>query len=399
MCAYKSSEQFITYIKNRDLQEIALYFENIPSNYIRTGLKQHGWRWDADRRCWFTYLTQQAETYALSLGAIDGTAAEENAMKDRQHKEYAESIPQQFSKLLNDPALRSKTPKEIETFLKRLDGPAPKALPSPYLTRGVTSAVLFSSSGKIIAVGITTERQNHDESKDILWIGQKSAQQILYGILFSKPFVIYKGDICWIASYSNTELIQDLFAHNKNFADAEKMVPIWIQKLKQVCPAHPKSVECVTAYVSVSQSGSRYPINVFYCPVCKKYYINQDQYQTFCKRFGLPDIMLRIDAQHSEMPDYGNWQEESLLHFMGYNVSSSDSLSDEERHRILCHAIKTGSMTKAEVISFLDFLVHQFRNRSSFQSSCALWRLDRDFISSYRAEDQEKIVGRFSAPY
>lgn len=94
-------------------------------------------------------------------------------------------------------------------------------------------------------------------------------------------------------------------------------------------------MESVTAYVASDRAYQEEPINVAYCPVCNRYYINAEQYRAFTKMHGLPYIRLRMDAPQ----DYSCWKEESLLHQMGYNVNTVDNLSETERRSILEHAI------------------------------------------------------------
>ena len=186
------------------------------------------------------------------------------------------------------------------------------------------------------------------------------------------------------------QIIEHTQALNRN-----EIVDIWVYNLKQPCCAHKESVQSVTAYVCAGSSGAEHMINVAYCPSCNRYYINSDQYRSFAQRHGLPYLRLQTTSASAGSPDYTVWNEESILHCMGYSVSTAIDLSAETRRKILMHAIGTRTLTKVQVISFLEFLIHQNEGREHFCDACAKWRNDVEFIRTYRVREQSFVRGKF----
>ena len=160
------------------------------------------------------------------------------------------------------------------------------------------------------------------------------------------------------------------------------------------CSTHPKAIESVTAYVPVSGDALLKEINIYHCPECKKYYINAEQYIGFAKKYGLPNVRLRLKATE-HISDFSNLREESILHFIGYNVSENDNLSEDERRKKLLHALNTHAMTKAEIISFLEYLIHRSEGNIRFYNACAKWKRDAEFIRNYALDKQKKIITSF----
>ena len=57
------------YIKDTFKKRIDLYFDDMPPAETLSFLKQEGWRWNKEKRCWFTYLSQEHIDTAVALGA------------------------------------------------------------------------------------------------------------------------------------------------------------------------------------------------------------------------------------------------------------------------------------------------------------------------------------------
>ena len=197
-----------------------------------------------------------------------------------------------------------------------------------------------------------------------------------------------KSEIFGIIGVSDTTFTRTIISHNRNLNLPNAYADIWVYRLKMPCTHH--NVQSVTAYVASDRSPVEQPLNVAYCPVCQRYYINADQYRSFTHAHGLPYIRLRI----ADTPDYRNWQEESPLHHMGYNVSAAEDLTSDQRHAILEHAIDTGVMSKIDVISFLEFLIHNAEHNPCLVNASTKWRTDAEHIRYYQLHEQRYVRGR-----
>ena len=241
---------------------------------------------------------------------------------------------------------------------------------------------------KMETVMITGDSTRANEYKRLYSEDSPFAQSLLRCVSFRRPYLLYKSAIYGIVGISDNSYLRQLISHTRNLNSSDSYVDVWVYRLKRPCQHH--GVQSVTAFVPSERSPVEQPINVAFCPVCQRYYINDDQYRSFTKQFGLPYIRLRSNSA----PDFSTWQEESLLHYMGYNVNATDNLSATARHAILEHAIDTGAMTKIQVISFLEFLIHQSEYNPKFVNACEKWRADVEHIRNYRLHEQKYVRGR-----
>ena len=173
-----------------------------------------------------------------------------------------------------------------------------------------------------------------------------------------------------------------------------KTETIWIYKGKTPCNIHKGDAVQLRAEVTSVRDGKEYPINVFYCPKCKKFYINVESFNAYAKRYGIP--MVNLEYSYSGVNSgFGNFKEESLLHFLGYNVNASENLTQTQRRKILSEAIDAKIVTKQGIIRFLERLIARNKNRENFTDAVYKWRTDLVFVSNYKILDQKEVIGVF----
>lgn len=381
------------YFKFSSSQIIELYFDKIPSFSIRQELKQNYWRWNPDKKCWYAKLSIQNENIAKKFGATDSTVQKKTSVYEQKEP----SVNEKVLSFLKDLDFKNMNQKQLEKYLPDLDGPTPKAVAGFNVESQDKQMVVMLCllSGNFVNIGITQDVSIQNSSKNIYWIERSISKKIINGIINKKPWVLYNGEPCLIFSYSDTDFFRNIIKHSSYFYDSPLPAKIWIYSMKMPCYNHPKAVESVTAYVPVSEKKQLYQINVQYCPICNKYYINSEQHRSFSHKYGLPMVRLMCDNSERISVDFSQWKEESILHSMGYNVSEKDNLSDEERRKKLLHAIKTKTLTKTEVISFLEFLKYRNEGKRYFENACAKWEDDARFIRNYNMENQKIIFGEF----
>lgn len=385
---------YIYYLKNSTSHIIELYFEKIPAASVRQQLKQHFWRWNPDKKCWYSMLNQSTEAFAKQLGAVETSDQhEKNVSVQQKSTTNAEML-----KLLRSFGYESMSVKQLEQIIVDLNGPVPTPISADQFNQedGI-AVVLFGLSGEIMCIRIVEDVDNQDSANGIYWIERTISQKIIYGIINKKPWVFYKNELYLIKFYSDTKLLRSIVMHSRYFSENQDAAEIWIYSMKMPCPRHPKSIESVTACIPVTGTSRACQINVYYCPVCRKYYINSKQYHDFAQRYGLPNVRLKVDRSDDHAVDFSAWREESILHVMGYNVSDKDGLSDDERHKILLHALNTKTLSKSEIISFLEFLQYRNEGNLRFDNACSKWHEDADFVRNYSLDTQRKVTGKFKA--
>ena len=165
--------------------------------------------------------------------------------------------------------------------------------------------------------------------------------------------------------------------------------------MKLPCPRHPTSIESVTAQVYALKAECPKSLNIYYCKSCCKYYINSEQYHEFARKYGLPVFRLRTKVTQGESLQYEDWQKESLLHILGYNVNGTDNLSSYERRTILKYAIDSKTMEKSAVVAFLENLIYRNQGKVNFQNALQKWKADLQYVREYKITEQRGVQAVF----
>lgn len=379
------------YIKDFSAQEIKLYFSDVPSKSIRTQLKANGWIWNPTELYWYTDLSKADEEFAKSIGAIDGTPANSNPDISPVEMDL-DAIRESMVALFKNSTFRNYSLQQISDYLDSLSGGTPMFVNVDQVNQENTAicAVVLTNPVqlKFEKLCVVQDSQLANEYRNVYHIDSPFAQNVMRSIALRRPYLLFKNNIFGIIGVSDTSFTRSIISHTRNLNLPNAYADVWVYRLKMPCKHH--NVQSVTAYVASDRSTVEQPINVAYCPVCQRYYINADQYRSFTHAYGLPYIRLRTDA----VPDYRSWQEESLLHHMGYNVNAAEDLTPDQRHAILEHAIDTGAMSKIDVVSFLEFLIHNAEYNPRFVNAINKWRADVEHIRNYHLQEQRYVRGR-----
>lgn len=122
----------------------------------------------------------------------------------------------------------------------------------------------------------------------------------------------------------------------------------------------------------------------YYCNECNRYYLMDEDYDRV-KNYGVMLCRLVNEAywQESQNITFRGYNEESLLHTLGYNVTQKDNLSDEQRWRILEVAVDQNTILKEDIVQFLDFLIHSRNSSSNMETALKKWKKDKEHILQY----------------
>lgn len=119
------------------------------------------------------------------------------------------------------------------------------------------------------------------------------------------------------------------------------------------------------------------------------YYVDSQVYRRFREMHGYPIVKYVSHSKGGLL----ELQEESLLHCLGYNVSSADGLSDAARHRMLASFVDLGFFDVHSIVRHLTFLIN--RNGKTRKNACEKWENDLAFIVDYRLDsDRFAFVSR-----
>ena len=135
-----------------------------------------------------------------------------------------------------------------------------------------------------------------------------------------------------------------------------------------------------------------YEVYVGYCKNCYRYLIFQDDYQEM-RRAGIPlcrVIEEEVDEFDSSAARF-TYKSESILHAMGYTVNAKDSLSAEERHKILDKCINSRLLQVHDIIEFLNWLIVTRSPSPHYESAVGLWREDMSFLGNKYGTEKIKV--------
>ena len=165
------------------------------------------------------------------------------------------------------------------------------------------------------------------------------------------------------------------------------------------------AIEDIRAIVELlTPAGSVYKetVSAGYCKDCDVYFLLEHDYKRLRQQgVLLCQLVERTTYQHGSSVIFGGVElkPESILHQSGYNVSSSDGLTDIQRHEILKRVIDAGLTSNSGLMAFFDGLIKKSEKSSKKNMSSAIekWRADRTFVANYnkintRAVPAGKII-------
>ena len=135
-------------------------------------------------------------------------------------------------------------------------------------------------------------------------------------------------------------------------------------------------------------------VSAGYCKECNCYFILEKDFNHL-KTYGV--ILCRIISEKvyrsSNTSNIYDLKAESILHQAGYNVSSAEDLSTEQRREILRRVIDSGLYSLSGLCSFLDYLIDKNLRVTTRNMSSAIskWSSDRKYIVNYNKEEQRQV--------
>ena len=133
--------------------------------------------------------------------------------------------------------------------------------------------------------------------------------------------------------------------------------------------------------------GSALNINIQYCLVCRKYFIEKQQFDFYKSLYGIIlGNFIYCDGLNDEYAPLMN--QYSLLNLCGYNVNQKDNLSSDTRQSILRYVIENKLMSKADVIKHLDYYINLNSNQNTKKLAIKKWKDDLAYVSSFQIDKQ-----------
>lgn len=141
--------------------------------------------------------------------------------------------------------------------------------------------------------------------------------------------------------------------------------------------------EMVNILVRCANMEDVVPITVYYSKSERKYFLNQESYDLYKRKYGLPYFHL---AYYSTTETLFNMKEKSDLRLYGYTVNKIDGLSQKERQELIGQLIDGKLMSQSSIINHLEWLIHSHRDNYRFDDACDKWQDDLKFAYNYTAK-------------
>lgn len=133
-------------------------------------------------------------------------------------------------------------------------------------------------------------------------------------------------------------------------------------------------------------------VNAAYCPICKRFTILKDDFNSIkeiviCKV--IDETILYSGNKDSEIEiDQG----QSILTQYGYNVQTKKDLSEQQRHIILSSIVEAQILTRREVIDHITTLIERGSKIPAWKMATKKWKEDRQFVSEYKSDSLPEVI-------
>lgn len=159
------------------------------------------------------------------------------------------------------------------------------------------------------------------------------------------------------------------------------------------------NIEQIRAKINIMKSNGsiiEQIVSAGYCKECNCYFLLQSDYEQL-RNYGVLLCQQITEAAYRKnglsIMRGDELKPESLLHQSGYNVSSSENLSTEQRREILRQVVNNGLYSISGICSHLDWLIARNKKVTTRDMSAAIskWDEDRSYISSYKIDDRRNV--------
>lgn len=160
---------------------------------------------------------------------------------------------------------------------------------------------------------------------------------------------------------------------------------------------HIEQIQAIINILTPSGTITKHQITAGYCNECGIYFILQEDYYKLSQSGVLlcRKLEREVYEQKGDLITSGEeFNPESLLHQIGYNVNSQENLTFEQRQNLLKLAIDNNLYSVSGLLSFLDWLIARSKKVSSRDMSQAIskWKDDRDFVAHYEETEQRHVA-------
>ena len=173
-----------------------------------------------------------------------------------------------------------------------------------------------------------------------------------------------------------------------NDADARpSKEPLWLYDslVSTSCKRFGHKIEPAVYYAQSSIGVHVVKLPVHHCKNCNKYLMGKLSLSMFEACFG--KFIVTIVRDELSRPDYREFQSESKLHLLGYNVREG-KMSAIQRQSLLVYILEENRLSFFEVVATIENNIMRFQKIPRFYSAVQKWKDDLKFLSEYSLKKQ-----------
>ena len=254
-------------------------------------------------------------------------------------------------------------------------------------------SVVRLTSGRydIRYIGITNQKNEVNMSDGIYWHEHRFAGAVLQALLRQIPQMEY-GELKLRLQEVKRGSVLSLYAKQDDVLRNTDPVPLYIYTLKLALEKY--EVESATVQIYFPDAKKYVFLNAYYAKKQNRYYMNAETYNDSVSAYGLPYVKPYIVNKDGTINHFGsNLSMASELNLYGYNVSAQSNYSDTYRQSLLMKLICNQLMTKVQIMSHLEFLIHFHRHHIGYRDAVDKWEQDLRFIREYNKYGQRSVKG------
>lgn len=135
----------------------------------------------------------------------------------------------------------------------------------------------------------------------------------------------------------------------------------------------------------------RYEIYLGFCQQCYTYMMFKEDYELMLMA-GTPlcKVYTYEEAQKKNMFSGFKYKSQSVLHAMGYNVQENNSLTQNDRRKILKKALDTKAVKIQDLLNFLSWLIRTRESQPKYKNAVSRWKSDMMFVEQYKVNERKE---------
>lgn len=278
------------------------------------------------------------------------------------------------------------------------------ALPSAIVNPPKSTLFVLSLSvdgNNVGSMAIVRETEDQDSGNGLFGTWRSVAQAAIPSIISTLPHpsFIFDGVVYRIEKVNRCQDADEFLKHIKTeeFCDMSCPQTVYVFSSKTISAEQSSDFETVAAYIPCEKAEMPIAATVYYQRSRDIYYMNSVEYNNLCAKYGLPYLYVQT-AEGFTGRSYADMNPESKLHILGYNVSSASGMSDSERQHLLAKLIDSSLITKAEIKSHLEWLIHSNESKPNMVNAVDRWKNDLKFVDRYKMDRARSVfVDKFKA--